>query len=283
MTRESVKWRRWTLLASLPLLASYAWYAAREFPHGGSPMGLAYGILGTLLMLLLLFFGVRKRWHRSRWGTLQGWCQAHIYLGLLVVLVILLHSGFRFEDQVAVAALLTMAAVSLSGLVGAVLYTLVPWLLTGVETNIPPEEVSKQLNQIGQAMARLATGKSPAFERLWRALIAESKPGFLAGWALLFRPVKRGADSVDAPWVKLLPEVPPAEQTDLKQLLIFSRQSRELESSLLAQQRYRNLLAAWLYVHVPLSVALVALVIAHLWGALYYGDVLATFGFGGGE
>src|SRR5688572_32449671 len=32
---------------------SYVLYQRREFPHGGSPMGLTYGIAGTLLILLL--------------------------------------------------------------------------------------------------------------------------------------------------------------------------------------------------------------------------------------
>jgi len=39
---------------------------------------------------------------------------------------------------------------------------------------------------------------------------------------------------------------------------------------LIAQQRYRNLLGAWLYLHVPLSIALLALVAAHLAAVFYY-------------
>jgi|CXWL01.1.fsa_nt_gi hypothetical protein len=276
-TPENARWRRWTLLACVPLIASYVWYARRQFPHGGSAMGLAYGFLATFLMLVLLFFAVRKRWHRSRLGTLQGWCQSHVWLGLLVLLVILFHTGFRFEDRVAVAAFVCMAGVSASGAVGAVLYTLVPWLLTGVENNLAPAEISKQLNQTAHVMARLASGKSPVLQRICQTLLAAARPGWLAGWRLLWRPPDRDARSADdAVWQRLLPEVAPAEQDDLKQLLILSRQYRELELALLAQQRYRNLLAVWLYVHIPLSVALVILVGAHLGGVLYYSAALET-------
>jgi len=56
----------------------------------------------------------------------------------------------------------------------------------------------------------------------------------------------------------------------LQQLLVLSRQRRELVLALVQQQRYRNLLAAWLLVHVPLSFALLVVLAAHLWGALRY-------------
>jgi hypothetical protein len=64
--------------------------------------------------------------------------------------------------------------------------------------------------------------------------------------------------------------VGPAEQADLRQLLVLSRQREELRRRLLDQQRYKNLLDVWLYLHVPLSIALVALVVAHVVAVLYY-------------
>ncbi|MDQ3283121.1 MAG: hypothetical protein M3Q69_17105, partial [Acidobacteriota bacterium] len=78
--------------------ASYVYYSRREFPHGGSAWGLGYGIAGSALILLLAFFGIRKRWYRSRFGTLEQWLQSHIYLGVLVLIVLLFHTGGRFND-----------------------------------------------------------------------------------------------------------------------------------------------------------------------------------------
>jgi predicted ferric reductase len=86
--------------------ASYVYYARREFPHGGSKIGLGYGIAGTALILLLAFFGIRKRWYRSRFGTLEQWMQSHIYLGLLVLVILLFHTGGRFNDKIAVTTLI---------------------------------------------------------------------------------------------------------------------------------------------------------------------------------
>jgi hypothetical protein len=266
---EGRRWRRLTLAALVLLAASYAWDARGGAPHGGSAMGVAYGILAAALVLLLLLFGARKRWHRGRLGRLESWCQSHVYLGLLVVAVVLCHSGFRFQDRVAVAALLVLGAVAASGLIGAVLYTVVPLLLTGVESNVSPEDMSRQVNQLGGAMARLTAGRSPALAEVCRGLLGEG-PGRLAGWRLLLRPPHEPDASEQGPWARWLPEVPPAERQELQQLLILARQRRELRQSLLGQQRYRNLLAVWLYVHVPLSAVLVLVLAAHVWGALRY-------------
>jgi hypothetical protein len=132
-----------------------------------------------------------------------------------------------------------------------------------------PDVLVKLASELAQSMARLASGRSPALQGIARQLLGE-RPGWLAGWRLLLRPRSAMAEA-ERPWARWLREVPPAERTDLQQLLVLSRQRRELVLSLVQQQRYRNLLAVWLYVHVPLSFALLVALAAHVFGALYYG------------
>lgn len=271
-TAESARWRRRALWAFLALAASYALYAWRaELTHGGSAAGVTYGVLGTLAILLLLYFGVRKRSYKSTWGTLEAWLQSHLYLGLLAAALILCHTGFRFQDKVAVAAFAVLLAVVASGVWGALAYTAVPRRLTEVEGDLTPEKMAGQLNQLGRTMARLAAGRSEAFRGVCAGLLAEMAPGRLAGWRLLLGAgrARKGGDEA-APWAAHLARVPAAEQEDLRQLLVLARQRRELHQRLLAQQRYRNLLDVWLYLHVPLSLALVALVAAHLLAVFYF-------------
>jgi len=283
-TDTTARWRRFWLGVGAVLTAVYVASALHGgFQHGGSPAGIAYGIFGTVAILVLLAFGVRKRWYRSTWGTLDGWLQSHIYLGLLSALVIFFHSGFRFQDRVAVAAFVTLGVVVASGFVGASLYTSVPRRLSEVESDLTPAELSAQIQQLADGMARIAGSRSQPFQEVCRGLLAESLPGRLAGWKLML--TSRGAGTKraaaggssgsgggggPAPWAVHLTRVPPAEQEDLRQLLVLSRQRSELLERLIAQQRYRNLLGAWLYLHVPLSIALLALVAAHLVAVFYY-------------
>ncbi len=279
-SRRSVVWRWASLVVAGALVASYVVYArGSPFTHGGTPEGLAYGVAAALLVVVLALFGVRKRAYRSKLGTLEGWLQAHVYLGLLVLLVALFHTGFRFADRVAVAAFVVLAVVVVSGAVGAALYTTLPRLLTEVESNLTTAETSEQLNRLAASMARLASGRSRAFEGVYRELLADSTPRGLAGWKLLFgrvpgaaRAVERaGAGAGGGRWGRLLATVPPEEQQPLRQLLVTARQHRELLLRFAYQERYKNLLDAWLWVHLPLSVALLVLIAAHVVAALYFG------------
>ena len=280
-TDTTARWRRFWVGVGAVLTAVYVASALRGgFQHGGSPAGIAYGIFGTLAILVLLYFGVRKRSYRSTWGTLDGWLQSHIYLGLLSALVIFFHSGFRFHDRVAVAAFVTLGVVVASGFVGASLYTSVPRRLSEVESALTPAELSAQIQQLADGMARIASSRSHPFQEVCRGLLAESLPSRMAGWRLMLTGrgtgPKRSISGVSggsrgpAPWAAHLTRVPPGEQEDLRQLLVLSRQRSELLERLIAQQRYRNLLGAWLYLHVPLSIALLALVAAHLAAVFYY-------------
>src|SRR4051794_132909 len=159
-TAESARWRRRAVAAFLALLASYVFYAWRaDFAHGGSGVGIAYGVLGTLSILVLLYFGVRKRSYRSTFGTLEAWLQSHLYLGMLAAVLILFHTGFRFRDKVAVAAFAVLLVVVVSGIWGALVYTAVPRRLTEIEGDLAPAEMAKQLNQLARTMARLAAGR----------------------------------------------------------------------------------------------------------------------------
>jgi len=271
-TAESARWRRRGLVVFAGLVVSYVFYAWRaDFTHGGSAFGLAYGVLGTLSILILLYFGVRKRSYRSTFGTLEAWLQSHLYLGLLAAVLILFHTGFRFQDKVAIAAFVVLLVVVVSGVWGALVYTSVPRRLTEVEGDLAPEAMSEQLNQLARTMARLAAVRSVPFQKVCQGLVAESVPERLAGWKLLFG-AGRGKKTRDeaSPWAAELARVPAAEQEDLRQLLVLARQRRELLQRLLAQQRYRNLLSVWLYLHVPLSIVLVALVAAHLIAVFYF-------------
>lgn len=265
------RWRRVALgLLAVSALPYVALQWRGDFLHGGSAWGLTYGIAGFALILLLAFFGVRKRWYRSVWGTLEGWLQAHIYLGLLLVVVVLFHTGLRFEDRLAVATFAVLVAVVASGLVGAFLYSLVPRLLTDAGSNRTAAEISGQLNQIAASMRRLAEGKSASFQRIAEGLLRRSAPPPLAGWRILLARRRRRDEAGSGDWRQLLGQVEQGEQEELRQLLVFARQHGELLDRLVAQQAYRNWLDAWLWVHLPLSAALLVLLTAHAVVALYY-------------
>lgn len=273
VARSGILWRRIFIVLLAVVVGAFIWSVRREFPHGGSLIGLIYGTAGYLLILLLAFYGVRKRWYRSTLGTMEQWLQSHIYLGILVLVLLSLHTGGRFNDMVAVTTFILCAVVVLSGMAGAIFFVTVPRLLTEVESNLTVEEISQQLNQLARNMARTASGRSAPFVRIYDGLISESMPGWLAGWRLLFSRLRKKNQQGPADWSKLLALVGREEQEQLRQLLVLSRQRKELLMRLMYQQRYKNILEFWLYIHVPVTIALIVFGTVHVIAVFYYGKV----------
>jgi hypothetical protein len=185
-----------------------------------------------------------------------------------------LHTGGRFNDTVAVTTFVLAAVVVLSGIAGAIFFVTVPRLLTEVESNLTVDEISQQLNQLGRNMARIASGRSAPFARIYDGLINESMPGWFAGWRLLFARMRRKPGHTVADWSKLLTLVGKDEQDQLRQMLVISRQRKELLMRLMYQQRYKNILEFWVYIHVPVTIALIAFGTLHVVAVFYYGKVL---------
>ena len=272
IARSGAIWRPIFFILLLAATGSFIWYKQHEYPHGGSRWGLVYGTIGFFLCYLLAFFGIRKRWYRSTFGTVEQWMQSHIYLGILALVILIYHTGGRFNDKVAVATLILVAIVVASGVLGAILYVTVPRMLTEVESNLTVGEISEQLNQLAKQMARIASGRSAPFQRIYNQLIREDAPGWLAGWRLLFRRMRRGTQRT-ADWTNLLALVQKDEQDEIRQLLVVSRQRKELLIRLIYQQRYKNVLESWLYIHIPFTILLLVFSIIHVAAAFYYGRI----------
>jgi len=111
--------RRYLWLAlgiSLLAIVAYLLNDPQEPPNGGTVLGYTLGTIGALLILWLTWFGVRKRRYSSTRGTVQGWLSAHVYLGVALLVIVLLHAGFQFGVNVHTLAFVLMVLVIASGL-----------------------------------------------------------------------------------------------------------------------------------------------------------------------
>jgi hypothetical protein len=103
--------------------------------------------------------------------------------------------------------------------------------------------------------------------------LAAEKPGLLAGWRSLSHGYLKRRLAQDPPGAfdQYVGSVPAAEHPELTQLLAAAHQRNDLHDRLIHRQRYINLMGAWLYLHVPLSFALLVALAAHVIAVLYYG------------
>ena len=104
---------------------AFGWLSRHEAwidPRHG--IGYALGIIGSVMMLVLLAYPLRKRMRTPRWpiGTVGFWFRFHMLLGLFGPLAILYHSRFTWGALNSAFAMGSMIVVASSGLVGRYFY-----------------------------------------------------------------------------------------------------------------------------------------------------------------
>lgn len=103
----------------------------------GDDVGYWIGVVGAVMMLILLLYPARKYLRFAHnWGNIRIWFWAHVILGVLGPLLILLHSNFRTGSLNAAVALYSMIVVALSGVAGRFIFQRVNRGLLGEQTDL---------------------------------------------------------------------------------------------------------------------------------------------------
>ena len=96
---------------------------------GGTPLGLTFGAVAFAIFIFATLLGVRKKVVLWRLGTLQRWMRAHIWLTLLTIPLVLMHSGFRLGGPMTTLLMALYAVVMVSGIYGLMLQHQMPHLM----------------------------------------------------------------------------------------------------------------------------------------------------------
>src|SRR6476469_7763616 len=123
-------WLKIALLICLLAILAYGIADVQPRPNGGSWYGYTLGTIGALLILWLTMLGLRKRAMTSGGWSLKAWTSAHVYLGLALVVIATLHTGFQFGWNVHTLAYTLMMLVILSGVWGIYMYAALPKMLS---------------------------------------------------------------------------------------------------------------------------------------------------------
>jgi hypothetical protein len=108
------------------LLALWIGWLNRD-DNGLTPVsGTGYwlGIVGSVMMLILLLYPLRKRLRSLRViGSVTFWFNTHMILGVLGPVLVMWHANFRLGSINCSVALITMVVVAISGLIGRYLHS----------------------------------------------------------------------------------------------------------------------------------------------------------------
>jgi hypothetical protein len=126
--RDQRSWLVGAGIASLAGAVAYLIYVrlSPNGPRGGSAPGLLFAFAGTALIVFECLLSLRKKYPASPLGRVSTWLRAHIWLGLLSLLLILMHSGFRWGHGLAAWIMWMLAIITASGVLGLVLQNYLP-------------------------------------------------------------------------------------------------------------------------------------------------------------
>ena len=161
LTHRSGRWAKWAVAL---LFASAVGYWAEDLrvpPNGGSVFGYTSGTIAAFLMLVLTYLGRRKRHYGSKLGTVKGWTSAHVYLGVALIGLTLLHSGFQVGWNWHTLAFALMLIVCLSGIYGVWAYQHYPALIDRNNLSQTRGALIDQLHHLDQDITGSLTRHDP--------------------------------------------------------------------------------------------------------------------------
>src|ERR1700730_1550176 len=106
------------LPAGLRLPQQFAQKPSEHQSVGGTPLGLIFGAISLSIFVFAALLGARKKVVLWRIGNVQSWLRAHIWLTLLTIPLVLLHSGFRLGGEMTTLLMILYAVVIVSGIYG---------------------------------------------------------------------------------------------------------------------------------------------------------------------
>lgn len=265
MSYQRFRYAKWAIVLLALCIALYVLDNPPLKPGGGTILGYGLGTLGALLIVFLLLLGVRKRAYASRMGTLRGWLSAHVYLGLALAVVATLHCGFEFGWNIHTFAYALTMAVIISGVWGVALYLYHPSLMGDLLDGRTLDQIAQDLRDLDDRCRMLAQGRPPAL----LALIEESAAGQIFNKRRQ-RLTGRNRQCANARVLARLREV--GDQSDPHANEIYTLQFRRLQQlkRIRSFVRLRTLTEIWLLFHVPMSIALLVALTAHIVSVFFY-------------
>ena len=281
LTHRSGRWAKWAVAL---LFASAVGYWAEDLrvpPNGGSVFGYTSGTIAAFLMLVLTYLGRRKRHYGSKLGTVKGWTSAHVYLGVALIGLTLLHSGFQVGWNWHTLAFALMLIVCLSGIYGVWAYQHYPALIDRNNLSQTRGALIDQLHHLDQDITGSLTRHDPGVASIVQGAIERTT--LPNRWLDTLRGIDHSEvllpgkglvsnANMTALIDYLIEQIEQGAQGDtalnLQSLVGALGERASLISRIKEDLRLVTLTRIWLTIHIPLAFAAVAAVII---------DVIAVF------
>jgi hypothetical protein len=258
--------------AALVLLFA-ALFVIEIFTTGVDPSSFMGEVLGTaaaVSLLVVMTYSARRSMPAVRTlGVTRRYLNLHIWGGVLFLALLLLHTGFRLPRAPLTIALYgTSMWVIVTGLVGWWLQRTIPKLLepsASIEANL--ERIPEFVADLRKRAETLARGADPAVKTYYEQRLAPSMaaPRFLTPAMFASGLARKGSgESAEADLLRRT--LAPQGVTALDSIRELHATKRGLD----VHFTFQRILRGWLFLHLPVAIALILLVAVHVFFVVYY-------------
>lgn len=236
--------------------------------HPGSPVGTAFGIAATVLLVVVMLYSARRALPSvRRLGRTRPYMEAHVYGGLAFLLLVLMHTGFGLPSGALSTTLWVVALwVVASGLLGLALQTWIPRLLEAETTlEVHHQRIPELLEEVRERARNAARDAGPRAQSFYEQELAAEMAATRSDTGVLLRrgrSLRRRAGEFARLERTVTPEAVPA----VEELRRMHRTKLDLDLHNTLQRKLR----LWLSLHLPLGVVLIVLVGLHIFFILYF-------------
>ena len=267
---SSIIRKKWPVIFVLSLIlafVSYAFYAYNYETDAGTLPGMAYGITGLAMLSFLMLYKIRKHTYRFRVGSTQQWLKAHMYISVLCIIVVSMHTGFKIQGAFSGILFASFILVAANGVFGAMLYNTIPLAISKYGKNIVlKEEIEGNLTNFLIEADRSVADTSDEFKAIYIKKIRQIFEITKTRWEYLLTEERALINSTKNIYETLKKEVPTGEVYDLN-IIISILVEKEKISFMWAKLRMMRI---WLNWHLPLSTAMLTALVIHLTTIIYY-------------
>ena len=249
------------------LLAAYFFYMQSTDLSNRALFIMICGITAAAAVLFLTLYVFRKNIYRYKLGSTQVWLQAHTYIGVISLVLVLMHSGFDFTGTFSTLLLIIFFLVIVSGVVGSLIYSIVPRSLNKYGREIKADvETFDQLGDYLKNSDKLVSTTSDEFKDFY---IKNIRPFLLSKgtqWKYLFteeRELINRRREIMKVFRAMVPSQDIYDLDTLTSILVEKEKLSFIHTKVKVQR-------VWLNFHMPLTLAMLTMVVVHVWSIIYY-------------
>jgi Fe-S-cluster-containing dehydrogenase component/CRP-like cAMP-binding protein len=228
------------------------------------------GLVGLVGIAGVMTYPVRKPIYRRRAGALRYWLLAHIYLGVLAGIILLIHGGSHGGGLLTLILMLWFDATIVTGLFGVFCYVIVPRIMTSIEGD--PLLIEDLEGRRSELRSELSTIESKANEETRRLIDSKVRRHFSSRAYLLRQYVRREELTASMAKARLHFKTEMSALTDKEQrnLLLRAIERSATLHRVEALIYLHRLLKVWIAPHVISTSVMLALMVVHIVQVVFF-------------